>query len=497
MMIRNGEVIAWREVPLLAIDALRQTVIDTVAAGGRLVAWCGMDRHDGTVTLLAVLADDASGSLRVAASKIRDSCPSLTPACPQAHYFERELFEQWGIEPQGHPWLKPVRFPPGSGAPAIGCPDWFHIEGEESHEVAVGPIHAGIIEPGHFRFSCHGEQVLHLEISLGYQHRGVERALIGGPSKRTIAYMETVAGDSSVTHALAYCQIVESLAGMTCSEDALRLRGIALELERITNHIGDLGAMAGDVGYLPVASYCGGLRGDVLNLTGMLCGSRLGRGLIRPGGVSFLPDATLLTRLRERLSSGMQAAERAVNLLWHSASVHARFEHTGILDTDTARKLGMVGPAARASGVALDVRRNYPTGIYRRQQMEVGTGKSGDVLDRARQRWVEAEQSARMIDGWLKDMGAPEETTGDDPSEPACTEALTPEALVVSLVEGWRGECCHIAVTDAQGRFRGYKIIDPSFHNWYGLAMVMRDQAILDFPICNKSFNLSYCGHDL
>ncbi len=201
--------------------------------------------------------------------------------------------------PDEHPWLKPVRFqkpyrvPVGRSAsvPEIGVTDFFRVSGREIHEVAVGPVHAGIIEPGHFRFQCHGEHVLHLEIALGYQHRGVERALVGGPDQRTRHYLETAAGDTSVGHGLAYARIREALADVTVGDETQALRAVALELERLACHTGDLGALAGDVAFLPTASYCGRIRGDFLNMTALLCGNRFGRGLVVPGGLGFDLDA--------------------------------------------------------------------------------------------------------------------------------------------------------------------------------------------------------------
>jgi len=497
----NGEPVDWADIPRLSLEAFRQAIIQAVNNHQRLLALTGMKADGDGVVVLAVLADDGEGSLSMISSRMNGDYPSITPACPQAHHFERELFEQWGIRPLNHPWLKPVRFPPGEHQVDIGHVNYFDIESEETHTVAVGPIHAGIIEPGHFHFSCHGEQVLHLEISLGYQHRGIERALTGGPDARTIHYMETLAGDTTVGHTLAYCHAVEALSDMACAPRSVRLRAVALELERLANHVGNLGGMSGDVAFLPTASYCGGLRGDYLNLTAMLCGSRLGRGLIRPGGVGFDADVNILRDIRQRLACLHQATRRAVDLLWNSASVRARFEHVGLLTEANARELGMVGPVARASGVSLDVRHDHPLDDWRDNAfttIRAEHDERGDVFARARQRWLEIEQSHQMLEGWLAALEQnPDSTAQESDHLQSDLTLLCPGKLVVSLVEGWRGEICHIALTDANGHFLRYKIIDPSFHNWYGLMLVMRGQPILDFPVCNKSFDLSYCGHDL
>jgi Ni,Fe-hydrogenase III large subunit len=477
--------------------------VNGASRGQRVAALFGdAPASDGGLELYAVLADSARSLLRIGRTSLAsDSFQSLTPACPQVHLFEREIAEQFGVRPEGHPWLKPVRFHapyrPGhdvSGrqrcaSPVVGVTDFYRVEGEEIHEVAVGPVHAGVIEPGHFRFQCHGEHVFHLEISLGYQHRGAERTLVGGPNKRTLHTIETVAGDTSIGHATAYCQAVEALADCQVPIRGEVLRGVALELERLANHTGDLGALANDVGFLPTASYCGRIRGDFLNLTALICGNRFGRSLVLPGGVRFDLDAERTQQCLERLEAAYRDVENAANLLWNSASVQARFEGTGVVERNVCLDLGMVGPAARASGIECDVRQDFPSGIYRFAQVPVSTWNTGDVFARTYVRWLEIQRSVAFIREQLRALP-------DGPIR-ADVAGLKPDQFVVTLVEGWRGEICHVALTDSHGRFSRYKIVDPSFHNWTGLAMALRDQQISDFPLCNKSFNLSYCGHDL
>ena len=364
------------------------------------------------------------------------------------------------------------------------------MQGEEVHEVAVGPVHAGVIEPGHFRFQCHGENVYHLEISLGYQHRGIEKRLVGGPHKRTVFQMEAVAGDTTIGHTLTYSLAVEALSGLRVSARAQAIRGIALELERLANHIGDLGALAGDVGYLSTASLCGAIRGDFLNMTALICGSRLGRSLVRPGGMLFDLEPQRSAELQKRLAKGLDEVTQAVKLLWESSSVLSRFETTGSLSLDQAHDIGLVGPAARACGVLQDVRHDFPSGIYQLFHIPVSTAEAGDVYSRAFVRWLEIQRSVAFIQELLESLPVGEIAASD-------SLTLAPNKFVAALTEGWRGEICHVAITDAAGKFTRYKVVDPSFHNWFGLALCLRGQAISDFPLCNKSFNLSYCGFDL
>lgn len=505
LITTNNVPVAIEQVPLLTLEEFADTLSEQLACNtSGLSALFGVPQSEHTVRLYAVTNRAAKAQFNMFATDVGERYPSLTERTPQTHWFEREIAEQWGIVPEGHPWLKPIRFHPSyvedrdawarsdteilPGVQPKGT-EYFKVRGQEIHEVAVGPVHAGVIEPGHFRFQCHGENVFSLEIELGFQHRGIERQLIGGPDRRSLHFAETLSGDTSLGHGIAYCQTLEGLAGVEAPLRAQTIRAICLELERLANHTGDLGALATDVGFLPTSSFCGRLRGDWLNATALICGSRFGRSLVRPGGVQFDLDQELIAELQTRIDSIYRDVSGAVELLWSTPSVMARFEGCGTVARKVADDLGLVGLAGRACGIDRDARRDFPSGIYRFHQVPVSTCPTGDVFARAYVRWLEIQRSVRFIQEQLRAM--PTTATRRE------LKPLKPNALAVSMVEGWRGEICHVALTDRQGKFAHYKIVDPSFHNWIGLAMALRNQEISDFPVNNKSFNLSYCGHDL
>jgi Ni,Fe-hydrogenase III large subunit len=490
--IKNLQSVSLKDIPQLSFDVLKEQLVSEIKNGKRLVQFFGDKESDGVV-LYVIIADDTLSKLYIASTKFSTikKYSSITNEVPSAHLFEREFYEQFGIEPEGHPWLKPVR----KGIAGINVAetpyDFFTMTGEEVHEVGVGPIHAGIIEPGHFRFSCHGEEIHNLEIELGFQHRGIEKLFLQNNNRLTylVKLAESIAGDSVIGHAGTFVRAMESLADITVSRRVKLIRTIALELERIAIHLGDLSALAGDVAYLTGNASFGALRTKVINTTMSICGNRLGRGLLTLGGVHFDISAELCDEILQTINKLDDEVSVAAEVLFSSASVLERFEKTGIVDEDTAREIGMVGPAARASGVAVDVRSDHPFGAYEFFPVHKLTLKSGDVFARAYIRFIEIQQSIRIINEQLNNLSEGELRKD--------VTALQPNKLVVSLTEGWRGEIAHVIISDDNGQIKKVKIKDPSFNNWLALTLAVRNNGISDFPVCNKSFNLSYCGFDL
>ena len=481
LKLKNCSAVKVETLPVLPFAEFRQTLIESTGKGKcRVSAFFPLKKSSETF-LCALLIDPEEHSLYCALSPVGSSFLSLTPEAPVFHWFERELFEKYGIKPEGHPWLKPIRKADG---------EYFTMSGDAVNEVAVGPVHAGVIEPGHFRFQCMGEKVYSLEISLGYQSRGVEKLLEGKYSSRTLPLFESAAGDTAAAAATGACALIETLSGTVISERAQQIRAILIELERVANHTGDLGALAGDVAYLPTASFCGRIRGEYLNMTAEICGNRFGRNCIIPGGVRYDIEPARCEKLLKHLRRVNPELKHALDLMFDSPTVLDRFENTGSVSLETARAIGLVGPAGRASGVKLDLRYDLPAGAYKNSAPKQAPCGSGDVLSRAKIRYHEIFASLEFIEKTLINLAQGEICT------PEIT-ALQPDSIAFSLTEAWRGELCQIIVTDTQGKIAQCRIVDPSFHNWFGLAMALRNEEISNFPICNKSFNLSYCGHDL
>jgi Ni,Fe-hydrogenase III large subunit len=499
MLISNGTVVPRRLIPRVDFHRFLRVLTDFVRCNGYVVQLFAYAEHEQT-RLLAVLRNS---NLHVIETEVGQDFPSLTlMGGAKFHLFEREIAEQYGLHPNGHPWLKMVRYHANSsGRPDVfgndyridipGNYDYFQVEGEAIHEVGVGPVHAGIIEPGHFRFQCAGEEVHHLEIQLGYQHRGVEQLLTTVPQRRLPIVCEAIAGDTAIGHNLCCCQAIEALAGIIVEPGARTVRTIALELERLANHIGDLGALSGDVAFNPPAAYFGRIRGEFLNLLLALCGNRFGKSLIRPGGVSQVMGREQRQLLCAKIKELRREIIQVCDLLFSAHTVLARFEYTGTVSRATADQLGLVGPCGRASGLEYDAREFFPTERYADLPAVTNRVTNGDVYSRAMVRYEEILHSLTVIELLL--------ATPEEPHQPVQMQehSLAPASFAVTLNEGWRGEVAHCLITDDNGKLLRYKVKDPSFHNWTGLAMALRGQAISDFPLCNKSFNLSYCGFDL
>lgn len=462
MMIANGQAAPVADIQRLEFDRFQQAISAAIDGGARVVAKFGMPNpaamtSEDAALLFAVIGWDEHARLEILAGlgradTIDEPQAAATPAPERDHAFRV-------------------------------------LNDATAHEVAVGPVHAGVIEPGHFRFHCLGETVLDLEILLGYQRRGVELALVGAPGMRQLACVQEIAGDTTIGHTLAYCQLIEALSGTRATPRAHVIRAIALELERMANHVGDIGALAGDIGYQPTAAICGRLRGAFLNLTAVICGNRFGRWLLTPGGVLADITPAHASLLIERLASVARQFERAADRFLDTPGVLHRVEGTGAITSEAALELGLVGVAARACGLTRDVRHDYPHGYYTLHQVPIAFAWDGDVYSRALVRRIETVRASEFVREALTQLPEGELRTACGP--------VRGDLIAVSMVEGWRGEIAHVGVSDADGRIVRYKVVDPSSHNWSALEVAMRGQQISDFPLCNKSFNLSYAGNDL
>lgn len=498
LITRNNAAVPMNEIPELSYDTFLSLNTGLMTDPSRhCVQYFGF-RVGDTIRLLCCIADDHDGSLHVSSARVHDDLsiayPSFTAHHLSFHIFERVLHEQLGMRFSDHPWLKPVRFPFNrvKGAQQIADYPFFRIEGEELHEVGVGPIHAGIIEPGHFRFMCNGEQILHLEIQLGFQHRGIEDLFLQKKKLlQRVLLAESIAGDSVAGHTSAFSSLWESLCGYVPGDEIVFSRTVAMELERIAMHTGDLSAMCTDIGYQLGSAVFGRLRTPLINFFQEWCGNRLAKGLIRPGENPFYFSHELGRRLGEVLDEYETAFDEMWDEFHTLPSVLARLEKTGVIPYETAVAIGAVGMTARATGLHRDIRTSHPHRLYAEFSPIAIVKHHGDVYSRAQLRHDEIVQSLYYLRKVIR--RAPPENKAIKPT----LEPRGGATLAISLTEGWRGEICHCAVTDESGELIQYRVKDPSLHNWLAVALAVRNNDISDFPICNKSFNLSYCGHDL
>jgi Ni,Fe-hydrogenase III large subunit len=363
------------------------------------------------------------------------------------------------------------------------------VSGDGPYEVAVGPIHAGVIEPGHFRLSCLGEVILNLELRFGYVHRGIEKRMTEVPWQHARFVAESAASDMAAAEALAHAIAIESICSVEVPPRAQALRTIALEIERAAMHIADLGGIAGDIGFLAVSASMSRWRGSALGLAELLSGSRFLRGFIKPGGVAVDP-AQSMAKIVDTVKELRRLVLPGLALLMEGPGALDRMTGVGKLAPHLAVDFGIVGVAGRAAGQAYDSRAHFQQGLYPEMRISVPSYSQGDVLARAKVRLDELKASLNII----------EQLAASVPEGPICSELpseLPPHQLGMGIVESHRGELLHFAVTDESGRIMRYAIKDPSVNNWTAVAIANRNGLLADFPLVNKSFALSYGGHDL
>jgi Ni,Fe-hydrogenase III large subunit len=421
--------------------------------------------------------------------------PSLTPMTPAASWHEREVHERFNVEFTGHPALTPLLYHAGVARGGASVPDddrvgrdsqFLEVQGEGVCEVPVGPVHAGIIEPGHFRFSVVGDTVLHLELKLFYTHKGTERLFENMAATEAVPLAESVSGDNCFSHAVAYCHAVEQLHGTKVPSKANAIRLVGLEVERLLAHIGDFGALCGDVGFSVPAAYCARIKEDLLQASAKAIGTRYWRSIAVPGGVRREIGAAGAREFHEVIRVAAEdffgIAEQALN----TPSVEDRFEEAGVLSKKAATDLAVVGPVARACGISLDVRRDHPYGFYKDLNFDVPTRDSGDAMARAQMRVDEARISLRFVLDCLQ--GLPEGSIHQPLSEAATGAGF-------AAVESPRGELLYWLQVE-EGRIKRCHVRSPSFQNWPALPFAVVGNIVADFPLINKSFNLSYSGCD-
>lgn len=488
-----------KDIPVVSYATLYEDVKQKLCDERYHVAHYFARTEESVLRFYIVLLDDVEQTIKLSSHILEYydevTLPSLTAIHPAIHPFEREITELYNVKFGSMPWNKPLRFSSErlNRNSTIDNYPFYTIEGDSLHEVNVGPIHAGIIEPGAFRFICNGETVLHLEIALGYQHRNIEREFVATNNRlRQTLLAETIAGDSAVSHATTFATTIEKFTDFTINESLMIERHIALELERIAMHIADTGALCMDVGYQLGQVACEALRTMTINTTQAWCGNRFGKGLIRPFGTNKPLSTEKIAMIRSNIEQIKHRYNEVREDIKTSTTILARFEQCGIVNHSDMSRIGAVGMAARASNLPRDIRQSHPYGLYGTVITHQSIMKRyGDIMSRLMIRCREVLQSADYIIQLLNKYEQ------DRVSAPDYQRRLKPNQLAVSLIEGWRGEICHIAITNDQGDIDTYKVKDPSLHNWLALALAVRGEGISDFPICNKSFNLSYCGHDL
>ncbi len=448
------------------------------------------------------LRDDANDETGVLTYLCADGrFPSVGRVHAPAARLERAVRDLWGLHPDGldddRPWLdhgkwKRAQSPAGGDAtPVASAYAFLPAEGESLHQIPVGPVHAGIIEPGHFRFTANGEAVVRLEARLGYVHKGIESLMAGATIDRGAALAGRVSGDSTVAYAIAFARAIEAAVAIDPPARAVWLRALMAELERLANHFGDIGAICNDAAFAMLHAQCGHLREQVLRLADACFGHRLMMDQVFPGGVRRDLQAAQLVLIRALLRDCRKRFPELIELYDNTASLQDRTVGTGLLSADLARQFGCGGYLGRASGRAFDARRTPGYPPYDSLQFEIPVLDDGDVNARVWIRIHEVEQSIALIEQIIDRL--PPGSVG----APTGTRLVSGEGEGMALVEGFRGDILVWVRTRADGTIERCHLRDPSWFQWPLLEAVIEGNIVADFPLCNKSFNCSYSGHDL